>query len=74
MIYQFIREKIINSQLIERVLFFFLLLQPVLDIYILFRDDVVDFFGFSPSTIIRIGFVGVLGLMFLFIIKNKKEV
>lgn len=69
-----VKEKIIKKEIIERVLLIFLMVQPVLDLYFLFDEKVVDFFGFSPSTIIRIGFVGVIGILFLFIFKNKKEI
>lgn len=69
-----IRSVVINKRLIEKILIAFLALQPILDLYFLFDQEVVDFFGFSPSTIVRIGFVGVIGILFLFIIKNKKEI
>lgn len=67
-------KQITKKEIIEKTLLFFLMLQPVLDLYFLFDDAVVDFFGFSPSTIIRIGFVGVIGILFLFVIRSKKEI
>ena len=71
--YKKISEKIKNKELIEKIVLFFLMLQPILDLYFLFDKDVVDFLGFSPSTIIRIAFVGLIGVLFLFVFNNKKE-
>jgi len=50
-------NKIINEKNTAILLFIFFAIQPLLDIYILFSEDVVNIFKFSPSTIIRIVFV-----------------
>lgn len=60
---------------LKKFLTFFLIIQPLLDIYILYDPKVVDIFGFSPSTIIRIIFFGILSLLLLInrrsLIKSK---
>lgn len=68
------KEKIMQKEIIEKLMLGFLMLQPLLDLYFLFDESVVNFFGFSPSTIIRIGFVGIIGILFLFVLRNKKEI
>lgn len=67
------KDKFCTKETIYKCLMLFLILQPVLDIYILFKPEVADFFGFSPATIIRILFIGVLGLLFLFTTKFNKK-
>lgn len=68
-----LKDKFCTRETIYKCLMLFLILQPVLDIYILFKPAVADFFGFSPATIIRILFIGVLGLLFLFTNKFNKK-
>ncbi len=68
-----LRNKIIDKRIIEKILMFFLILQPILDLYFLFDEKVVSMFGFSPSTIIRIAFVFVIAVLFLIVWRNKKE-
>ena len=68
-----LKDKFYTRETIYKCLMLFLILQPVLDIYILFKPEVADFFGFSPATIIRILFIGVLGLLFLFTNKFNKK-
>ena len=68
-----LRNKIIDKKLIEKILIVFLMLQPLLDFYFLFDEDVVNFFGFSPSTIVRIAFVGIIGVLFVLVLRNVKE-
>lgn len=63
----------INKNLISKLLVFFVILQPFLDIYILFEDRVIEIFNFSPSTIIRFIYVGILLILTLFIIKYNKN-
>lgn len=62
-----------NQELLKKIFIIFLIIQPILDIYILFSDGVVDFFKFSPSTIIRIISIGLLMLMLLLSIKFNKK-
>lgn len=58
---------------IRKIFMFFLIIQPILDIYILFTDDVVNFFKFSPSTIIRMLLIGILLIMVLLTTKFNKK-
>lgn len=67
-------KKIFNNNFILKIFMCFLIIQPVIDIYILFKPEVADFLGFSPATIIRIAFVGIIGILILFTLKwNKKH-
>jgi len=50
-------NKIRNEKKALILLFVFFIIQPLLDIYILFSEKVVNILSFSPSTIIRIIFV-----------------
>lgn len=68
-----VKEKIINKQIIQKILMIFLIVQPLLDLYFLYDENVVNFFGFSPSTIIRIAIIGIIAILFLIIIKKGKE-
>lgn len=68
-----LKDKFCTKETIYKCLMLFLILQPILDIYILFKPAVADFFGFSPATIIRILFIGILGLLFLFTNKFNKK-
>lgn len=67
------KEKIINKQIIQKILMIFLIAQPLLDLYFLYDENVVNFFGFSPSTIIRIVIIGIIAILFLIIMKKGKE-
>lgn len=66
-------SKIINKDNLKKILIIFLLLQPLLDTYILFEEDVVGIFGISPSTVIRLVFIFIMGIFSLFIIKSKRQ-
>lgn len=66
-------SKLYNKETLKKILIVFIMLQPILDTYILFEEDVVDIFKFSPSTIIRILFVIVISLYSFIIIKSKRE-
>ena len=66
--------KLLTKENLAKLLMFFIIIQPILDIYILFQDNVINFIGFSPSTIIRVVTIAFLLLSLLFIIKlNKKH-
>jgi len=56
-----------------KLLKIFILLQPTLDTYILFEENIVNMFGMSPATIIRLLFVAILGMIFIFTLKSKKQ-
>lgn len=51
----------------------FIIIQPFLDVYFLYTEEVIRIFRFSPSTLIRFAFIGI---MFIFMLakyrKNKK--
>lgn len=66
-------KKLFNKENITKILMIFLIIQPIIDIYVLFEDKVVNFFGFSPATIIRIIGIALLAILtILFIMKFKK--
>lgn len=55
------------------LLILFVAIQPLLDIYYLYSDEVVNMIGFSPSTIIRFGITGVLVILTLITTRDKKS-
>ena len=67
----------INIDKVEKVkywlLMLFIMIQPLLDIYYLYTDKIVNIIGFSPSTIIRILITFVLVLLTLISLKDKKK-
>src|SRR5574344_1395156 len=64
-----------NKSNLEKIMMLFLIIQPVLDIYILFSDSVINFFYFSPSTIIRTFIIFLLFFMVVLTMKfNKKKI
>lgn len=56
------------------VISFFIIIQPLLDLYFFYNEKVVDLLGFSPSTIIRIAFIMFLGLFTFFNDKTKNKI
>lgn len=50
----------------------FLILQPIFDSYYLYSDEVINLFGFSPTTIVRMIVVALCALI-VFIKKDKKK-
>lgn len=67
------KSKFFNQKFIMKLCMMFLIMQPILDIYIFFEPAVVEFFHFSPSTIIRILFMGVIALLLFFTMKWEKK-
>lgn len=69
------QEKYINT--INKVKYYllisFIVIQPLLDTYYLYTDKVVNMFGFSPSTIIRVGITALLVILTLLTLKDKKS-
>lgn len=55
------------------LLILFVVIQPLLDIYYLYTDKVVNMIGFSPSTIIRVIITAVLVMLTLITLKDKKR-
>lgn len=66
-------KRIFNKEWLKQILIFFILLQPLLDTYILFDEITIDIFKISPSTVIRLLFVLVMGIISIFVIKSKKQ-
>lgn len=58
---------------LEKCLMFFILIQPVLDFYILYSEKITSLFKFSPTTIIRIAFVLIFTIYLIFKIKYSKK-
>jgi len=56
-------KKLISEKNTLILLFIFFAIQPLLDIYILFSDEVLSIFRFAPPTIIRMLFVAVFVIM-----------
>ncbi|MEG1597213.1 MAG: O-antigen ligase family protein [Bacilli bacterium] len=65
--------KFLNRINIKKILLIFLMIQPILDIYIFFEKRVTSIIGFSPSTIIRIVVIGILFLLIVISIKYTKK-
>jgi len=66
-------KKICDERFIKKVLLIFLAIQPILDCYLLYTDEIIGFFHFSPTTIIRMLIIGFLVLMIFFNKENKKN-
>ena len=58
---------------IDKALFAFIILQPLLDFYLLFSDSVTSIFKFSPSTIIRVAFCFITLILIFVKIKTEKR-
>ena len=65
-------EKFKDKNFIKKILLIFLVLQPFLDCYLLYTNEVINFFHFSPTTIIRFVIIGILGIL-VFFNKDSKE-
>ena len=57
---------------IDKALLIFIIIQPILDFYLLFSEKITGIFKFSPSTIIRIIFI-VIFLLYVLIYKNHEK-
>ena len=57
----------------EIFLMIFIMIQPLLDCYQLYTDEIRSIFGFSPTTIIRGVFVGIFMIYVLFKTKYNKK-
>lgn len=66
-------QKIFNQKNLKIILVIFILLQPIFDTYILFDEKVVNIFKMSPSTIIRLIFIFIMGILSLFVIKSSRK-
>ncbi len=64
-------EKTLN--IAKKILIIFLIIQPLLDIYYLYSDTVMNFVGFSPSTIIRMIMIFILFVLVIVSFKINKN-
>lgn len=62
----------INNDLISKMVMFFLIIQPLLDIYILYKER-TQIFGFAIPTLVRIGVLFVIGILSFLVIKINKK-
>lgn len=65
-------ECLILEKALKKIFVLFILIQPFLDIYYLYSDNIVNIFKFSPATIMRILIIFVLGVLFLFCHRKSK--
>lgn len=65
-------KKLKKDDIQFKMMFWFLVLQPFLDCFLLYTDEVITIFKFSPTTLLRLFFVGFLGLI-VFITDNSKK-
>lgn len=68
------KDGILGSKILEKLLIIFMMIQPILDIYYLYIDEVVNVFKFSPSTIIRMIFWVVLLVLCYLRFRNRDKV
>ena len=58
---------------LKNILLVFMVLQPFFDSYVLYSDEVIGLFGFSPTTILRFLLIGLIFIYVFFNKINKKE-
>lgn len=61
-----------NYRSLKKIFLIFLLFQPILDFFLLYTDEIIEVFHFSPTTIIRTFFIGIMGVL-LFFNKDKSD-
>ncbi len=64
-------KKLQDEKLLRKVFFIFLIIQPILDCYLLYTDEIIKLFHFSPTTIIR---MLIVAFLFILIFFNKKNI
>lgn len=67
------KEEKINK-LLKIAFGIFIIIQPFLDIYYLYTDEVIRIFRFSPSTLIRFAFVGIIFIYMLAKYRKDKKI
>ena len=65
-------SKLKDNRILKKILLIFLAIQPILDCYLLYTDEVINFFHFSPTTIIRMLIIAFLFVL-IFFNKDYKE-
>ena len=66
-------KKLTDERFLKKILLIFLCIQPILDCYILYTDEVINFFHFSPTTILRMLIIAFLFCSLFFNKENKKN-
>lgn len=61
------------AKLFKWLLIIFIMIQPILDLYWLYEGMILKIGGFIFPTIVRIGFIGLLGVLSFFVIKFNKK-
>ena len=69
------KNKINNQSFLQKLLIIFMIIQPILDIYYLYTDEIINIFKLSPATIIRMIFLCLLSILSYISLKkdNKKR-
>lgn len=62
-----------KSKLFRNFFLIFLIFQPFLDCHLLYSDEVINFFGFSPTTILRIIIIAIYSLVVFIKKKNTRK-
>ncbi|QAR34956.1 O-antigen ligase family protein [Latilactobacillus curvatus] len=57
---------------LKTTIFWFIIIQPFLDIFYLYQPPISTILKFSPATMLRIILVGIISILFLWSNKNKK--
>lgn len=66
-------KRLTDERFLKKILLIFLCIQPILDCYILYTDEVINFFHFSPTTILRMLIIAFLFCSLFFNKENKKN-
>lgn len=67
------KKLLTDEKIWKKILIVYFILQPFLECYLLYNEKITSMFLFSPSTIIRIGIIGILFLLILFHKTNKND-
>ena len=62
-----------TKRILLNILLGYMIIQPLFDIYWLYKDEVINIFKFSPATIIRMAIMCVLFLFAFLWWKNKNK-
>ena len=65
-------SKSLTNKIKYYLLILFVVVQPILDIHYLYTEEVVKAVGFSPSTIIRMIIIGVLFILTILTLRDRK--
>ena len=66
-------NKLVENGFLKKIFIIFLIIQPILDLNILYSDKIINIFKFSPSTLIRMIMVVLIALMIFFVKKTNKS-